>query len=137
MARKLPKEAEPFKFKPGVSGNPAGRPKLSPEKKRFRKLTIETYRRVIKIALRGSFEELEAFAKDKRNSALEVGVARLLIRAINEGDTNTFETFTARIVGKIPEVFQVDSNIQSTSKVLASLSVDTAKALIEKCRNKT
>jgi len=37
--RKLPKEAEPHKFKPGVSGNPGGRPK--------KKAITEMYERIL------------------------------------------------------------------------------------------
>jgi hypothetical protein len=34
----LPKEAEPFKFKPGQSGNPGGRPKKTPLTDLYREL---------------------------------------------------------------------------------------------------
>lgn len=96
-------------FKPGQSGNPNGRPPLTQEQRALRKLTLAQYREVIELALTGTFKELEQFSKDKTNSAVQVGVAKLLLRAINHGDTSTFEIFTARIVGKIPEVLDINS----------------------------
>lgn len=121
-------------FKPGQSGHPEGRPQLSPEARALKKLTLKRYRKVIKIALTGTYKDLKKFAEDETNSTVELGVARLLIRAINKGDTATFETFTGRIVGKIPDVIEISGEISAKHKV--KVDVKLAKEMIEKCRSK-
>lgn len=123
-----------FRFKPGQSGNPSGRTPFSAEQRALRKLTLEKYRKVIKIALKQPFEDLVAFSLDGRNSTVEVGVARLLIHAINSGNTSDFELFAARIVGKIPDVLEIAGEIKTQHNV--KVSVQKAKEMIEKCRSK-
>lgn len=118
-------------FPKGVSGNPAGRKPLTEAQRALRTLTIEKYKEVIELALTGTFDELKKFAdnKDGTGSAIEVGIARILVRAINEGDASVFETFAARIVGKIPDQLVVNSTNTNTSSTNVNIQAVIAPAI--------
>lgn len=111
MAKKpLPKAAEPFRFKKGVSGNPEGGRAHNPATKALKKLTIETYREVIELVLQGNLDDLQAMIKNPKTTALQVGVAAAFLKAIKNGDYAVVERIAERIVGKIPEEINVNSN---------------------------
>ena len=129
--RKLPPQLERNKFKPGVSGNPNGRPPLNPIQRVLRDLTIETYGRVIKAALTGNADALKAIVTDNKSSVVEVTVATSLLHSIKTGDPTVLERFAERIVGKIPEVIKIDStNLNLNAK--SAIDMVKIKAAIKK-----
>lgn len=118
MPKKLPKAAEPYKFKPGVSGNPAGRPKADPIANALKKLTLKSYQRVIRTVVKGNVAQLEAIAKDPKSSALEVAVASCFARAIRKGEYGVVEKMIERLIGKVPDELHVKSkNFNLNQKV--------------------
>jgi hypothetical protein len=110
---------KPHQFKPGQSGNPKGRTPLSEKARELRKLTIESYRKVIELVMEGNLLELKALAEDPETSALQVGIATSVMKAIQAGDYIIIERIAERIIGKIPEVLQIDP----TSNVNVKISV--------------
>lgn len=94
------------RFQKGVSGNPGGR-KVDPIKKALRNLTRESFREVIELALTGNVKELRLLIKDPTTTAIQLGVATSLLRAIQRGDWGTIEAIATRIVGKIPDELKV------------------------------
>ena len=96
-------------FRPGQSGNPKGRPKLTPEQRELRKLTIETYKEVIELVLTGNLKELKEMAEDPSTPAIQVGIAMSFMKAIKAGDYTVIERIAERIVGKIPDLVHVTS----------------------------
>lgn len=107
--RTLPKAAEPYKFKPGQSGNPSGRPKLTPIPNALKQMTKQSLRRVIRAVCKGNLDNLKAMAEDPKRSALEVAVASCFVKAISRGDYATVEHIVQRVTGKIPDEININS----------------------------
>lgn len=124
----MPKTAKHLKkhqWKSGESGNPNGRPVLTKEQRAFRALTIESYREVIEMVLSGNLDELKAFAEDKTTPVLQVGVATAILKAIRNGDASVLEMFAARIIGKIPDVINVNNtNVSTKANMLTEVQLE-------------
>lgn len=115
------------RYKPGESGNPKGRPK-NPIPDALKKMTKQSYRRIIRIAVKGNVDALGEIIENEKSSVLEVAVAKCLVVAIQKGDYGTIEQIVQRIVGKIPDELNVNSkNITLTGK----LDESKVKAVVE------
>lgn len=102
MARDT-KHLKPFQFKPGQTGNPLGGKLMNPAIRALSKLTVEIYREVIELALTGNVDALHAVADHPDTPAIQVGIAKALLRAINEGDYTIIERLAEKLVGKTPD----------------------------------
>lgn len=109
MARKPPPKA--YQFKKGQSGNPKGGRAHNPALRALKNLTVDSYREVIEAVCTGNISLLQALAsgKDPKISALQVGIARAFLKAIQSGDYEVIEQIAQRIVGKIPDELNVVS----------------------------
>lgn len=103
-----------YQFKPGQSGNPSGKPVMPPEmrvKARvLRELTQKSFMECVELVCAGNLAALEAMAKDENVSALQVGVAASMARALREGDYDTITKIVQTVTGKPPERLIIDSN---------------------------
>lgn len=97
-------------FKPGNNANPIGARAQRPEIRKLSKLTIDTYREVIELVLTGDLDALKAMINHPKTPAIQVGLATSMLKAIKNGDPGVFERFAERIVGKIPDVINVNAN---------------------------
>lgn len=104
-------------FKKGTTGNPQGARLHNPAIKALTKLTVETYREVIEIVMKGTLKDLKAMAEHPQTSALQVGIAASFIKAIQAGDYNVIERIAERIIGKIPDELNVNSTSNTNLKV--------------------
>lgn len=118
------------KFKPGQSGNPKGRPPLNPIQRALKNLTVETYRDVIQAVCTGNLDNLKAMVDDPKISALQVGVARAFLKAMQAGDYAVIERIAERIVGKIPDELKVSST-NVNANLNASIDKEKLKAALE------
>ena len=114
--------------KGGPSANPRGRTP-NPAIKALRKLTLETYREVIELAMVGNLAALESVAKDPATSAVQVGVAVALLKAIKSGNVEVLERLAERIIGKIPTVIDVNNNQQSAIQVMLTMPSNGREAM--------
>lgn len=114
MPRNPPPDGK--KFRPGISGNPAGRPKDVLGKK-MRQLTAEEFADIANLIVKGSIEELRAIAKDESQTALRVMIASVAVRIISKGDMDNLDKLLNRLVGKVKDVVQV-SNIDGPQVVV-------------------
>jgi hypothetical protein len=89
------------RWKPGESGNPQGRPNLSDEVKNLQKLTVEEHIRVVTYMLRISGDELYDILTNPAATCQELLIAKLLERAIKNGDCTTYERIMDRVIGKV------------------------------------
>lgn len=128
------KHLKPHHFRPGVSGNPKGRPPISKEQRELRKLTIERYREIINIALTGNLEELKAYIQDADTPAIQVGVATALLKGIKNGDVTVLEHFAARLVGKIPDTINITSSNVTVKDKISGLSDDEIEQRLTRIR---
>jgi hypothetical protein len=97
-------------IKKGEVRNPLGGKTQNPALRALRKLTIKEYSEVIELALTSNVAALKDIIKHPETSAIQVGVAMALIKAINAGDWTIIEAIAARIVGKLPDRLEVTSN---------------------------
>lgn len=121
---------EQHRFKPGQSGNPAGR-LPNPIPRALKELTVESYRKVIEAVCAGNLDELRRMVKDPKISALQVGVANAFIKALTSGDYATIERIAERIVGKIPDELVVNSK-NLNANINASVDKETMKKALAK-----
>ncbi len=130
--RTLHPKARPHMFRPGVSGNPNGRPigTVNPIQKALKNLTIESYRECIEAVCTGNLANLKAMVDDPKISALQVGIARAFIKAMQAGDYAVIERIAERIVGKIPDELKVSSQ-NVNANLNASIDKEKLKAALE------
>ncbi len=115
---------KPHQFKPGQTGNPNGRPALTAVQRELRKLTLETYREVIELALTGNLDALRALIKNPDTPAIQVGVASSILTAIKKGDASVLERFAARLVGKIPDEIRINAQMNVTASTQLERETD-------------
>lgn len=87
-------------WKPGQSGNPAGRPKAPPEVHLGREITDTEMRGIFARLMRMSFNEIGVFLKNGQNSVHELAVARILYEAISKGNPKHLEFLYTRLFGR-------------------------------------
>jgi hypothetical protein len=105
MAQKLPPEHT--RFKKGSSGNPGGRPKLSPELKKINELTVDELKRTIAKHFRMTMEELTDVLHDPNSITLDLVICSAIAKAIKEGDMGRAEYLFMRSLGKVTEKLEV------------------------------
>lgn len=134
---KTTKHLKPHQFKKGApSANPKGRIPLTPVERELRKLSLKTHREVIEMALTGTVADLRAMAEDPTTPAIQVGIATAIMRAIKDGDPSVLERFAARIIGKIPDVIQIEATADiNVNAQVAALSDVELRARLDKIRS--
>ena len=114
---------EATQFKPGVSGNPSGRPKVPDELKKYNGVTPERTRRLFDKYASMSMGQLRALAEDDSISGLEHNIVMSLL------DPNKFPFFLDRAVGKVKEVVE-QTNISLTPDDMKEYEEVPREALI-------
>lgn len=94
-------------FKPGVSGNPRGRPKSAQHVVTLRAKCKEEVIEAIATCLLAKQAELRVIGQDPEASSAQALVAALLIRAISGGCHNRAQLLMNYILGK-PKPFEDD-----------------------------
>jgi Family of unknown function (DUF5681) len=116
-------------FKPGQSGNPTGKIPLTDAEKALRRITLQNYTEVIELALTGKEAELEALAEDPDTPVLQKGIARAILKAVEDGDPSVLERFAARIVGEIPKHLNINGLVNVNHAVTVIPPEIAARAL--------
>lgn len=127
---KPPKDKQ---FKPGVSGNPNGRPRkyVSALGKEFGYTNTE-----VKDAMKGllgmSEAELQDVSDNKKATALERAISKALLRAIKKGEVNTIEAVITRPFGSPNKPIDVKGSMKVDSVVdYSKLSEATLRELVK------
>lgn len=101
-----------YRFKPGQSGNPKGKPKGAMSvaiPKVLKQVTLKIYEELIELVVSGNVKALRKMEKDPEVSVLQVAIARSFRRALLAGDWDTIERILQRLVGKIPDELNINS----------------------------
>ena len=106
------------KWKPGQSGNPAGRPPMSPEMKIAKKLTQAQFAESVNKLMYMSLDKLADTIKDTRNTSVIDGIiARILYKALSESSKAELNYFIERFLGKVPENHNIVAGNMNTALV--------------------
>jgi len=123
-----------------------GRPPIPPEEKELRK----KIHRINLLILQNLYNELFTLTrkqiieiiKDVNTPMMKLWLAKVFIKAINEGDHITFERVMERLIGKVPVKLVGDSDNPITITVQADLSkypaqqIENKNNVIETIENK-
>ncbi|MDR1952374.1 MAG: DUF5681 domain-containing protein [Elusimicrobiota bacterium] len=122
------------KWKPGQSGNPNGRPKISKEYRQFKNMTAEKYKEIIENYFFVNKPALEKYLTDNvaQLSILELWLANAIVKGINDGDARTLETLMARVVGRPKQDITVDGGLS----ILQAPDIKKIKKWREEDKNK-
>lgn len=96
--------------KKGDIRNPRGGQAHNPLVKAIKNLTVDSYREVVEIIMTENIEAIRAIIEDPKSPAFKVGIATSLMKAIKNGDYHVIERIAERIIGKIPETLNVNTN---------------------------
>ncbi len=95
-------------FQPGQSGNPNGRPPVSADVLRIRKLTNNEIKEVGSLLLAGRESDLEEMVKNSETPILKKWMANVSLMGLKSGDEKRLNAILDRIVGKVKDVVQVE-----------------------------
>ena len=94
---------DPYKFKPGQSGNPSGRPKLPEDLKKARRLNQIEVGRLMNRFSDMSIGELRKLMENPSVSTLDLMIGKIVIEAIKHGDQSRLNFILDRMIGKVTE----------------------------------
>ncbi len=96
------------KFKPGKSGNPNGRPKIRADLKKVKLMSSEDAARLLQKIMNMNTREIQAMVEDEQTPAMEMMIARIITKAINEGDPARLNFLFDRTIGKVMERREIE-----------------------------
>lgn len=95
------------KFKPGVSGNPSGRPSLPEDLKSVKLLTPLELRARIMRFLNMEAAEIAQASADPRTNMLDRMIGSIVVKATEGGDQQRLDFILNRLVGKVQDKVEV------------------------------
>ena len=93
-------------FPKGVSGNPAGKPKMAKDLQKIRVLNQSMFTELVNKYLGMTKEQILDAVKAPETPALELMIAQVMSKAIVNGDQVRLNFLLDRIVGKVPDRVQ-------------------------------
>lgn len=96
-------------WKPGQSGNPNGRPSLPDDVRSAISLNKVEFVRIADGLMSLTEEQLLAKIEDRKTSALELMVAKVITRAIWKGDHKRLDFLLTRTIGRVPQPKEEES----------------------------
>lgn len=130
-------------FPPNNIANPDGRPKVPEDVKAAQKLTKNAFILVTNKYLSMTKEEIKRAATDPKTPSLELMIAGLISKAVNEGCQKRLNFLLERLIGKVPTSVDVSGEVKTTSvsdaltKVMSDpATAKAAMALAEKLSKK-
>lgn len=131
MARNPPPKHS--QFKKGQSGNPQGGRAHNPAIRALKKLTDKVFREVIELIHTDNVAAIKKLAENPNTPAIQAGVAVAFLKAIKSGDYHVIRAVAAEIIGKVPDIVQVQQ--QGNLEINATITkIDPAslKAAMDK-----
>lgn len=112
------KEKNLTKFKPGQSGNPGGRPRLSGEEKKLMSLTRHEVARLINLTCDMTLDEMKERFDDPSGRAIEKLFIKAVIDGLHGDSIKACEFILNRTVGKPVEETNVSAVVTTTFEKL-------------------
>ncbi len=94
-------------FKPGQSGNPAGRPPVPKDVKKARSLNQFRLERIANKYLHLSKDELWEKYESGTTRGLDLLIIGILLKAVTKGDVNCANFFMERLIGKVKTTVEI------------------------------
>lgn len=91
----------------GGSGNPAGKPALSPELKAIKELTTDELKRTIAKHFRLEKLELQEIYENPHSIAIDLVLVSAILKAIDTGDIYKAESLFMRCLGKVTDKIEL------------------------------
>jgi hypothetical protein len=101
MSAEIAKTYKPQYFKPGQSGNPKGRPKLSPELTLIKSVSKFEVAKIISRFCRMTLVEMEKAIADPTLLVLDLAIAKIFKKSIERCDYEALNFLLDRTIGKI------------------------------------
>lgn len=95
-------QLKPYHWKPGISGNPGGRPKGQ--------LTVEQVQSIFQEIAKLPISEIEKISIDKNESGIRASVAMTFMQALKSGDAARLSFLLDRAVGKVKDVVEAHNH---------------------------
>lgn len=123
-------------FKPGVSGNPNGRPRVPVEIKESRLLTHYKFEQLCNKFLEMNFNELEPLSKSKDIPMIELMIISCIVKGIKEGSTKHLDFLLNRLIGSVVREIKikVPDRDPSLNEIPIPMTTDEKLQMIEKFR---
>ena len=112
-------------FKPGWKGGP-GRPKLPEEVREGRRLTAESFQKLIDKCYYLSLDELKERAQDGSLHAIERMVIKIIIKS-EEGSLSHGSFLIERMIGPIPKEIKAQLNGNLHGQLVAAIKQATTE----------
>ena len=100
-------------WKKGDVPNPRGGQAHNQFVKGLKKITSEEYADIIDFALQHDITSLRKLAKDPLTSAIKMGVAKALIKAIDDSNWSILNSIVERLVGKPVQEIKLQANVKN------------------------
>lgn len=108
------------RFKPGVSGNPGGRPK-DPVVKAIRETTLRDFLKKLQELGKKSKDEIELIVEDSKTPMFDLVFARILVDAAN-GKSDARQVLLDRLWGKVKEM-DITANFSAEHELMRSIPI--------------
>jgi len=99
--------SEDNRFKPGVSGNPAGRPKIPDDIKQAKRLNKLEVERLMNKFMAMTKDEISQSINDPTTPALEIMIGSIIAKAVSHGDPVRLNFLLDRLIGKVKDELDV------------------------------
>ena len=111
-------------FKPGISGNPNGRPKLDQDTKTLRKIASDHLIRALAEFALGKKKDLDELVNDEELSMMEIMLLNLMLKNSKQPRLDIINFLFDRLVGRVPNMSDEDQKKLNSDPALVQSKVD-------------